>query len=402
MSQSSPAEMSFASALSLECEVDAAVADLNQQLRAVLGETPPDLALVFVSNYYIQDARQIVEALRKVVNPRFLLGCTAESIIGAGQEVEDEAGISVIAAHLPGVQITPFFLHDDNWHALLLDEEEFRRRVGLDEPPDLVITLADPFSTPIDDVLYAFNRYYPGVPVVGGMASGALRSNGNTLMLDDRLSNAGLAGLALSGALEVDVVVSQGCRPVWQPFIIQSAQKNVIYNLEGQPPLAWIQELIPQMPEEERELLKGGLFVGRAIDASLDTLGRGDFLIRGVIGFDEQRGAIAIGDAVQEGERIQFHVRDALTAREDLEMMLIPQAFRRPPAGALLFSCNGRGTRLYDYPNGDVSVIHRSLGELQMAGFFAAGEIGPIGGRNFLHGHTASLVLFRPALDSSA
>jgi len=228
------------------------------------------------------------------------------------------------------------------------------------------------------------------------MASGALRPLGNTLFVNDRLTQQGAVGVALSGALEVNVVVSQGCRPIWRPFRITAAHRNVILGLEGRPPLAWLQELIPELPEEDRLLLQNGLFVGRAIKPQTETLGRGDFLIRGVMGVDQDSGAIAIGDSVIEGETIQFHLRDALTAQEDLEMMLIPQMFRDPPSGGLLFSCNGRGTRLYDHPDGDISVIQRSLENIHLAGFFCAGEIGPIGGANFLHGHTASLVLFRP------
>ncbi|HSO27718.1 MAG TPA: FIST N-terminal domain-containing protein, partial [Anaerolineales bacterium] len=263
MSEHDPGSMQFASALSLECDAQAAAADISRQIHAVLGDGAPDLALVFLSNYYVQSARPLIQTLAATLNPGCLLGCTAEAVIGAGQELEDEAGVTVIAARLPGVKMTPFVLHENNWHALLLDEDEFRRRVGVEDSPAVIITLADPFSTPMDDVLHAFNTYFPGVPLAGGMASGALRPNGNTLALDDRLVNAGMVGVALSGSLEVDLVVSQGCRPIWQPFVVQSARKNVIFNLEGQPPLAWIQELIPQMPEDERELLKGGLFVGR-------------------------------------------------------------------------------------------------------------------------------------------
>ena len=136
--------------------------------------------------------------------------------------------------------------------------------------------------------------------------------------------------------------------------------------------------------------------MGRSVKPGQEVLGRGDFLIRGVIGLDQDSGAIAIGDSIIDGEIIQFHLRDAYAAQEDLEMMLIPQAFRMPPSGVLLFSCNGRGTHLYDHPNGDISVIQANLEGAHLAGFFCAGEIGPISGSNFLHGHTASMAIFRP------
>jgi small ligand-binding sensory domain FIST len=283
------------------------------------------------------------------------------------------------------------------WPKLLLDAEEFRRAVAAPLDTRLFLLLGDPFSTPMDDLLEAFNEHFPGIPVVGGMASGALRPEGNTLWIGENITHEGAVGIAFAGAFEADVVVSQGCRPIWRPFKVDSAHRNVIFNLEGRPPLAWIQDLIPELSEEDRLLLQNGLFVGRSIKPGQETLGRGDFLIRGVIGIDQQSGAIAIGDSIMEGETVQFHVRDALAATEDLEMMLIPQAFRLPPSGALLFSCNGRGLRLYDRPNGDISVVQANLQDTHLAGFFCAGEIGPIGGTNFLHGHTASLVIFRPS-----
>jgi small ligand-binding sensory domain FIST len=78
-------------------------------------------------------------------------------------------------------------------------------------------------------------------------------------------------------------------------------------------------------------------------------------------------------------------------------MMLTPHALFGAPSGAFLFSCNGRGTNLYNEPDGDISAITSFFRGIDLAGFFCAGEIGPIGGKNFLHGHTASLALIRPS-----
>jgi small ligand-binding sensory domain FIST len=207
----------------------------------------------------------------------------------------------------------------------------------------------------------------------------------------------GLVGVALGGAVQVDVIVSQGCRPVGPVFQVTSARNNIIDSLEGEPPMERIGGVLESLDESERELLRNGLFIGRAIDSTRETLGRGDFLIRGVIGADSRTGAIAVGDMIENGERVQFHLRDARTAREDLEMMLTPHALFGAPSGAFLFSCNGRGTNLYSEPDGDISAINSFFRGIDLAGFFCAGEIGPIGGKNFLHGHTASLALIRPA-----
>ena len=388
-------QFTFISAMTTERNLEEAIDALAKQVNSQAEGRPLDLVFVFLSPHFTHSARHIAERLWVTYEPGVLLGCTAEGVIGREQEIEGEAGISVVAANLPGVELAPFLLQSNDWPVMLLDEDEFHRVVDAPEDSRLIIALGDPFSAPIDDILHAFNCFYSGIPMAGGMASGALRPHGNVLILNDRVLQGGFVGVALSGALDADIIVSQGCRPIWKPLKITAAQKNVIFSLEGQPPLAWIEELVPELSEDDRALLQNGLFVGRAINPQQEGLGRGDFLIRGVIGLDQQKGSIAIADYVQEGETIQFHLRDAYTAKEDLEMMLIPQVFRGPAAGGLLFSCNGRGMRLYDYPNGDISIIQRNLGELPLAGFFCAGEIGPIGGENFLHGHTASLVLLR-------
>jgi small ligand-binding sensory domain FIST len=388
-------QMSFESAIASHSDLDQALSDLLEQVKP---GWQIDVAILFVSTYFTNEIDGIVNRLQAELKPGVLLGCTAEGVIGGEKEIENEPAISLVVAHLPGVQVTPFMLQpgSNEWHRMLLSPGEFCRVVDVPADTHLFMLLADPFSTPIDDVLLAFTTCYPGIPMVGGMASGALRPNGNILIANDYLTRQGAVGLAFSGNLSVDIIVSQGCRPIWRPFRVQSAHRNMIYNLEGRPPLAWLQDLIPELSEEDRALLQNGLFVGRAIDPGLDEMGRGDFIIRGLMGIDQENGAIAISDSVMEGEYIQFHLRDAITAQEDLEMLLIPQMFRKPPSGGLLFTCNGRGTRLYDHPNGDISIIQKSIQDIRLAGFFCAGEIGPVANQNFMHGQTVSLALFRP------
>jgi small ligand-binding sensory domain FIST len=386
----------FASALSTEREVERSVEELVAAIQAQLQGNAPHLILVFLSTHFTPSSRQIVDRLNGHFKAKALLGCTAEGVIGREHEIEGEPAIALIAGYLPGIELAPFLLPPSDSPLAFLDEEEFRWYVDAPEETKLFILIGDPFSMPMSDVLLAFNGFYPGVPVVGGMASGALRPGGNILFLNDQVMDGGAVGVGLGGRFDIDVIVSQGCRPIWDPMTVTGSEKNIIFSLEGQPPLAIIQELVQNLSEEDRFLLQGGLFIGRAIDSQRERFGRGDFLVRGVVGVDPQKGAIAIGDYVQDGETVQFHLRDAVTAQEDLEMMLLPQQFRTPPSGGLLFTCNGRGLKLYDHPDGDIAVIQKNLGDIHLAGIFCAGEIGPVGAENFLHGHTASLVLFRP------
>lgn len=388
--------MHFASAIATTRDVDEATRELVVEIHRQMEERPVDLALIFLSPHFKPFAAQVSESLRAALNPRMLVGTTAEGVIGPQAEIERQPAIAIVAAHLPGVELVPFALHDLDWEATLGDAAAFRQAIAAPDDTQLAVVMADPFSTPTNDLLNAFNTSYEGLPLIGGMASGATRPGGNALVLNDRVLSSGAVGVTIAGDVAVDVVVSQGCRPIGQPFTVTHTHRNVIMNLEGTPPLERLQQLIPELSEVDRELLKtSGLFVGRAIASGHDALGRGDFLIRGVIGIDPDNGSMAVADTLREGETIQFHVRDAATAEEDLAMMLATQSLFEPARGGFLFTCNGRGTRLYDHPDGDVSTIQEALGGVDLAGFFCAGEIGPIGGKNFLHGQTASLVLFR-------
>lgn len=399
--------LQFASALTRAADPAEAANAIALRLKQHFGARQPDLALAFISGHHTH-AAQMAAALGASLTARISLGCTAESVIGRDEEIENEDTVSVVAACLPGTQVTGFAIAADDWPEALSDPETFRARFGTGPEPKLFILLADPFTSPMDDVLAMFNAAYPGVPIVGGMASAANAMRQSDSSFSDVLflsqghpsgqqSQGGAVGVALAGEIEIDVVVSQGCRPIGRPLTVTQAQRNILITLEDQPAMSRLQQLFEELPESDQDLLRNGVYVGRAIDSTRDDLGRGDFLIRGVMGADPQRGIIAVGDFVEEGERVQFHLHDAATATEDLELLLLPQTLQDPPAGAFVFSCNGRGTRLYDHPNGDITTIQQFLGGAPVAGFFCAGEIGPVGGKNFLHGHTASLVIFREA-----
>jgi small ligand-binding sensory domain FIST len=200
----------------------------------------------------------------------------------------------------------------------------------------------------------------------------------------------------LQGPVRLRAIVSQGCRPIGRPMIITRCQDNVIHELGGRAPLAQLQELWQTLDEGDRELLQQGLHVGRVINEYQGEFQRGDFLVRNVVGLDRQTGALAITDRVRVGQTVQFHVRDAATADEDLhELLQIDlSAHEKRPGAALVFSCNGRGTRLFPEPHHDARTVRAEAGAIPLAGFFAAGELGPVGGKNFIHGFTASVVLF--------
>ncbi len=366
-----------------------AVGEVAGQVLERLGPRP-DLAMLFVTPPHagaLEDAASAVEA---VLHPLVLLGCAAESVAGPHREVEQSAAVSLFAARTgPLVPLSLEALSDPEGTSLQL----LGWPAELAFEPQAMVLLADPYSFPVEQVLEAIAPRLPRLAVVGGMASGARGPGGNRLVLGTAVRASGAVGALIGPGIDVETVVSQGCRPFGHPLVVTKAEGNVIFELAGRPAL---ERLLAQahdtLDEDELHLLEtGGLHVGRVIDEHRESFGAGDFLVRNVVGADRRSGAIAVGDVVPVGTTVQFHLRDAERADEDLRTMLEG----RHADAALLFTCNGRGTRLFGVPDHDVAVLTEQLGHIAVAGFFAAGEIGPVGGQNFLHGFTASVALLR-------
>lgn len=359
---------------------------------------PIDLAVAFVNVSDSARAAELIPNLRDSIDSKHFLACTAGGIIGGGREIEDEAAVSVAIGSLPGIAISPFHLDESDVVGSAGDPDAFKLAVGVNADPKVFIIVAEPFSTPTGDLLTAFNHAYPGVPLVGGIASAGSTPGMNVLGLDDRIHTSGAVGLALSGNIDVDVIVSQGCLGIGPLLHITESDRNLIMSLDGQPPLETLRSIFGDLDSERKRMVENGLLIGIAADSAEEDPGPGDFLIRNIAGADPSTGALAITDIAQPRQLVRFFVRDAQTATDDFEMLLSPQAFSDPPSMALLFSCNGRGARLFERPDGDISVVRKALGDdLPVAGFFCAGEIGPIGAINHIHGQTASLVLLKPA-----
>jgi small ligand-binding sensory domain FIST len=353
--------------------------------RARLEGDEADLAVVFASPHFSAEAEVIVDTVHEVMAPRHLIGCVAEAVLGGNEEVEGEPAVSVWAAHLPG-EVETFSVESS--------ESGFPGWPEHSDGPFLL--LCDPFSFPADELLTEINDRHPGALVIGGLASGGHGPGTSRLFPDRTVVTSGAVAARVDG-LEVRTIVSQGCRPIGRTYVVTRAERNVIYELGGKPPLERVRDLYAHANEQDRALLSQGLLIGRVIDEYKPEFGRGDFLVRTVIGGDPETGAMAIGDVVSVGQTVQFHVRDASTADEDLQQMLeqeVRSLHGRSPGGALLFTCNGRGSRLFESPNHDAGLIADRLGISALAGFFCAGEVGPIGGKNFVHGFTASLAMF--------
>jgi small ligand-binding sensory domain FIST len=391
------AAMSFASLVTEHESTADAVNEIVGQARQSGVEA--DVAFLFFTAHHRDDAEQFVERIWLELDPQVMLGCSAEGVIGGDLEVERAPGMSLLLGQMPRVRLHPFHIGADDWRPMIVDPEKLTERVAHGSETRALIGFGDPFTTPTSDFLNLLDAHLPGVPLIGGMASSGRRPGENVIVRNDQVLTDGFVGVSLAGPVEIETVVSQGCRPIGEPMVITRARENVIEQLGGRPALHALRDTIESLDEADKSLLGHGLMIGRAISEYRDSFGRGDFLVRNLMGVDQGSGAIAVADYVRTGQTIQFHVRDAATASEDLSMMLAPlqREHARPAAGALLFSCNGRGSRMFDQACHDITAARAAMPNTPVAGFFAAGELGPVGGKNFIHGHTASLALIRPA-----
>ncbi len=360
--------------------------------RTQLGTPPAELVVVFCSGAHLEAPEATLEAVHEILGPGCLVGCGAAGVLGAGREVEGGTAVSVWAANLGGGRAEAFHAAAEQ-----LEDDE---AVAISGVPELegasaLVLLPDPFTFPTDRVLAEMPVAAPGVPVLGGLASG--RAEERAVLLHDRAVHAdGAVGVRLEG-LEVLPCVSQGAAPIGPELTVTAGEGNLILELAGRPALQRLRDAVVELDDHEREMLTGGLLLGIVLDAGRPEYLQGDFLVRGLLGADPEKGAIAVGAPVAPGSIVRLHARDAASADHDLRDAL---DLRRSalggaaPGAALMFTCTGRGRGLFGTGDHDVSAVAAQLGPTPTAGFFAAGEIGPVGGQPFLHSFTATLALF--------
>jgi small ligand-binding sensory domain FIST len=395
-------QMRFGEALVADDDLLEGAARAATEAVAALDGARPHLACVFVCG---DDPDAVADAGRRaseITGAAAVVGCSAGGVIGGGRAIEGAASVSVWTAVLPGLELRTF-------HLDVLRSSDSLAVLGMPEPrPEDVVAvlLADPYTFPADGFVEQANDQLPGLPFVGGLASSSRGGAGATrLFRDGRSSSRGAVGVVLStspeaeseGKVAVSTIVSQGTRPIGPAMTVTAAEGNVLLGLAGAPALEKVRQVVAALPSHDQELAIAGLQIGIAMDEYAEEHGSGDFLVRGLLGADPDRGGVAIGDIVEVGRTVRLQVRDAQAADADLSALLRhlgdAEAFD-PVEGALLFSCNGRGTALFSSSDHDVTTVRNVLGAAPVSGFFAAGEVGPVGGRNHLHSLSASILAF--------
>ena len=382
--------VSVGAAISRERDSLAAGAAAGRSVAETLDGASADLVLVFASGEHLANPQRVLVPLHAALAPRVLVGCAAGGVLGSRRELEDGTALAVWAASFDGGgEVRPFHVTAED---LPLGPE-------IEDMPDLsgassAILLADPYSFPAEMALGELAESAPSVPVLGGLVSA--QGSAGSLFVGEEIYDEGAVGFSLHG-VEVLPCVSQGAAPVGREVTITAAEDNIIHELAGRPALQTIERIVADLPRRERGLVAGGLLIGIVIDSGKPEFEQGDFLVRGILGADPDSGSLAIAASVREGQVVRLHARDSRSAHEDLLRALklqIEAMSGASPAGSLLFSCNGRGQAMFGASNHDAEAVHHELRGSPAAGFFAAGEIGPVGGRSFLHGFTATLAVF--------
>ena len=392
--------MIWTSAISERPVLEEAIAECGVVIKNALKGEKLDLAVAFISPQHEGSYDRVANLMAEFLGAKHVFGCSGGGVIGNGLEVEQRAGVSITAAVLPDVVINPFYLQANQVPDLDAGPDKWESMLGVeaDRDPHFVM-LADPYSFPVQDLLMGMDFAFPKATKIGGLASGAARQGGNALFLDGEVLRSGAIGLALDGNIVVDTVVAQGCRPIGRPMRISKSDRNMLEELDGNPPMEVLRNLFQDLSERDQKLLGHSLFLGVVMDELIDDPVQGDFLVRNVVGMDQSTGGLAIGEVLKEGQLVQFHLRDADTSSGDLQAVLSRYADENREndiPGALMFSCLGRGEYLYGKSNHDTDLFRDKLGEVPLGGFFCNGEIGPVSGTTFLHGYTSSFGLFRP------
>lgn len=395
--------MKWVSSLSTKVSLEAAVNEVTQQVLSDLEGRSPDLGILFVSNTFASEYPRLLPLIAEKINIKHLIGCSGGGIVGDGRELEQLPALSMLAANLPDVQMRTFHILEEELPDLDSPPDLWQTLMSVDpkEQPSFVI-LGDPFSFPITDFLSGLDFAYPSTVKVGGLASsGGLGANALFCDRGDdgyKLQRQGLVGVALWGGITIDAVVAQGCRPIGKPLQVSECDRNIILSLDDKSPLEVLQDIVSELDPSDRDLAQHSLFIGVVMNEFKLMPAQGDFLIRNIIGVDPKTGAIAVGDRMRPGQRIQLHLRDAKASEEDLEEALIryhSQVDPTQPSAAVMFSCLGRGERLYGKPDFDSTIFSKHMGNIPVGGFFCSGEIGPVGGTTFLHGYTSAFGIFR-------
>jgi small ligand-binding sensory domain FIST len=371
---------------------DEAALDAALQAMAASGLPHADLALVFTSGEAHARAHALLHAVRRVTGARTVVGASGAGVLTERGEVEQVPAVAVLVAGREGSLILRAALVGERERLDAGAGAELGRALGPALAEGGTLLLLPDVNLDPRGLLDGIGEALGPVPVVGGVAAGAPPFE----LANADVVRGGLAALAIAGAVPV-IEVGQGCQPIGEPYVVTRGSGQLVQAIAGRPALDVLKDAVRTVPDFEERAPRAGIFAGLAMDPAKSPLERGDFLVRNLAGVDPDSGVVAVAGDVRVGQTIQFQIRDAEAARDDLDAMLvrIRRALgARRPAFGIYVNCAGRGRGLFGVPDHDVALIRERLGRWPLVGFFGNGEFAPVGGANFFHTYTGVLVIF--------
>ena len=370
--------------------------DWAEHLRRQLPAPQVSLGLVFMSPKFFPHAKAALEILRVHARIPLLAGCSSAGLIAGAREFENANGLALALYSLPGAELRGVRFTQPQveeakgayWH--LETGVEPQHTNGW-------LVFIDPFHLDAENWIRGWNEAYAPLPVFGGLASGVPADPTTQVYLNGDVFEDGGVAISVGGGVKLAGVISQSCTPIGESWTLTRVEKNLIHHIGNRPAYAVLEETFKQLPPAEQQKARGNLLIGLVVNEYCENFHRGDFLVRQLIGADLNSGVLAVGALPRAGQMMQFQRRDAAAATEDMNELLARAREQLGGAtiyGGCLCCCNGRGQGLFGVPDHDAGLVQKQLGPFGVAGFFGNGEIGPVGGKNYLHGFTASLALF--------
>jgi small ligand-binding sensory domain FIST len=369
---------------------------LDEALGSVLQDRQdgPDLLVMFASTVWSDDYDALVDEAWTRSRARCLVGCSARGVICGEDSRESAPGISLLALWLPDAGITPVRLHQATLDVLAEPDQWF----GLhDLQPETVggwMIFAEPYRMDVQEALKHLRQRYPATPMVGALTSTHRTDRRMWVFLDNHVYDEGGVAVALGGPYGLEVAVSQGGSPVGEPWTITGVDQNRITTISHRPAIDVLRDTMAALDTDEDN--DPPILIGFPMSEYQDSFSRGDFVVRGILGVDEETGSLVVGSIPRVGQTVQFHLREPRSAVIDQATTLLGLRENVPDSeivAGLLCTCKGRGKAMFGSEDHDAVAVRRAFPDLSFAGMFSLAEIGPVGGVPALNGFAMSLGL---------
>ena len=366
----------FFSITSQHDNAQAVINDCVEQLATAPAEA--NFGFIYATDAMSADFPELVRQCKAAAKCEHWVGTVGLGVISAGRELYDTPAASIMLASFDADEFTmvPAISNQGDITSRLQWPRSFITNFG--------IIHGDPLNPETQNLLEALQQQLENGFLVGGLTS----SRASHFQVADDVTSGGISGVLFSENIGVITNLSQGCSPVGEKHSISKAQENVAFLLDGKPALEVLMQDMHIKDNQELEQKAAEVFLGLCIPGSDIS----DYTVRNLVGIDTEHSVFAINDYLVEDNEIVFCKRTEQTAVADMQHMLDNMAARlkQKPKGGLYVSCLGRGREQFGNNSEEIKMIHQTLGEFPLTGFFANGEIH----HKKLYGYTGVLTLF--------